>query len=179
MPQVRIYNPRRKKTVTREEAERRRAQAAYFLREVAEEPDWDLADEIESLSVEEYAARKGFQLSNPGSGEEVSHLKQEEFLEKVKDVVTQAVKETRSNPTNAQSATAPFARSAESPARLERAAERAARQAGRSAQRKLDKVLDEVDDALSALDKGREDEAADILDEVLEEYSEDEEDEES
>jgi hypothetical protein len=47
----------------------------------------------------------------------------------------------------------------------------------RTARRQRDKILAAVDDALSALDEGREDDAADILDDVLEEYSEDDEDE--
>ena len=94
-------------------------------------------------------------------------MKREEFLGKVKDVVTAAVKEARSSPN-----------SSKTPSLVARpvAATSVARPGERkeaSVERELDEVLDAVEDALTALDQGREDKAAEILDDVL--GSEDEE----
>jgi hypothetical protein len=94
-------------------------------------------------------------------------MKREEFLGKVKDVVTAAVKEARSSASKSNTPS-PVARAV--------TATRAARPGERgegSVERELDEVLDAVEDALSALDQGRKDEAAEILDDVL--GSEDEE----
>jgi DNA-binding ferritin-like protein len=115
---------------------------------------------------------KGLQLSNP-SGKGVVQLKQQEFLQQLKDTVVEAVKEARSNPNGTLSQ--PVAATPSVPAAPVIPTRK---QTERSARRQRDKILAAVDDALSALDEGREDAAADILDDVLEEYSEDDEDEE-
>lgn len=52
-----------KKDKTYDQAEAMQAKAVRFTRDVVGDPD--KADEIESLSVEEYADRKGLQLMNP------------------------------------------------------------------------------------------------------------------
>jgi hypothetical protein len=54
------------KTKTREQVEAMQAKAVRFLEDVA--GDSDKADEIEGLSVEEYAARKHITISNPKKG---------------------------------------------------------------------------------------------------------------
>lgn len=49
--------------------ERRQARAVAFVRDVVEDPA--LAAEIEALSVEEYAQRRGIPLQNPSGGKEI------------------------------------------------------------------------------------------------------------
>lgn len=56
-------NPHRKQK-TREQVEKMQAKAVKFLRDVVK--DSDKADEIGSMSVEDYAAKKKVTLSNPG-----------------------------------------------------------------------------------------------------------------
>jgi hypothetical protein len=88
-------------------------------------------------------------------------MKREEFLTKVKDVVTTAVKESRSNPNISpppSSAARPVAAMPVTPSGERRES---------SVERELDEVLGAVEDALRALDHGCEDEAAEILDDVL------------
>jgi hypothetical protein len=95
-------NPRRKKALSSEQVERRQAQAVRLLRDVTDDPD--RADEIEDLSVAEYAERKGFQLSNPRTRKGMNPMKQQEFVklkEQVKELelkLAEAVKQGRSNP---------------------------------------------------------------------------------
>jgi hypothetical protein len=121
--------------------------------------DPDLADELESLSVDEYAERKGLQLSNPiGSG--VIQLKQQEFLQQVKDTVKEAVKEARSNPgdTLAQPVSAALSvpTAPVTPTR---------RRTKRHSQR--DEILDALKDIQAALDEDDVDGAQSIIDDVL------------
>jgi hypothetical protein len=104
---VRIWNPypspRKNKTLTREQVEGRQEKAVRFAEDVLDDPD--LADELEGLTVEEYAERKGYRLSNP-TRKVVNTVKREEVVQKLKeelkpvlkDLVTEAVKEARPNP---------------------------------------------------------------------------------
>ena len=50
------------KEVTREQAERKKAQAAAFMERIGES---DRADEFRDMSIDEYAEHKGLRLSNP------------------------------------------------------------------------------------------------------------------
>jgi hypothetical protein len=51
------------KSVTREQAERKKTQAAAFMERIGED---DRADEFDEMSVEEYAEHRGFELvANP------------------------------------------------------------------------------------------------------------------
>ncbi len=50
------------KEITREQAERKKAQAVAFLDRIGES---DQADEFEEMDVEDYAEHKGFQIANP------------------------------------------------------------------------------------------------------------------
>jgi hypothetical protein len=97
MAKVRVWNPyrgenpRRKKALSSEQVERRQARAVRFLRDVTDDPD--LADEIEHLSVAEYAERKGFPLSNPLKKKEISPVKQQEVVRKLKEELRQEMKD--------------------------------------------------------------------------------------
>jgi len=50
------------KEITREQAERKKQQAAEFMERIGES---DRADEFDSMSVDEYAEHRGFRLTNP------------------------------------------------------------------------------------------------------------------
>jgi hypothetical protein len=50
------------KQVTREQAERKKAQAAAFMERIGES---DRADEFDDMSVDEYAEHRGLQIANP------------------------------------------------------------------------------------------------------------------
>ena len=50
------------KQVTPAQAERKKAQAAAFMERIGQP---DRADEFDSMSVEEYAERKGLRIANP------------------------------------------------------------------------------------------------------------------
>ena len=50
--------------ITREQAERKKVQAATFMERIGEP---DRAEEFEAMSVDDYAERKGLRLSNPAS----------------------------------------------------------------------------------------------------------------
>jgi hypothetical protein len=50
------------KEITREQAERKKAQAVAFLDRIGEP---DQADEFQEMDLEEYAEHKGFQIANP------------------------------------------------------------------------------------------------------------------
>ena len=60
------------KDVTREQAERKKAQAAAFMERIGEP---DRADEFDSMSVDEYAEHKGLRLTNPSRNCQRRHLK--------------------------------------------------------------------------------------------------------
>jgi len=50
------------KTVTREQAERKKTQAAAFMERIGES---DRADEFDDMSVDDYAEHRGLQIANP------------------------------------------------------------------------------------------------------------------
>ena len=194
MPTVRLVNPPRKKAVTREEAERRQAQAVQFTRDVVGDPA--LADEIESLTAEEYAARKGFQLVNPTNGEEVNDTmstqmtrtsqqpdvdaKLDRIIEQLRSISTAR----RANPTGEQSEDVgakldKIITLLEEP-RRDRAKNPSDDSQGLPsprAERRVKKLLAERDDiweslqeAQDALDEDQPDDAQEILDEILDRF---------
>jgi len=55
------------KQVTREQAERKKQQAAAFMERIGEP---DRADEFDGMSVEEYAEHRGLQIANPKRGKQ-------------------------------------------------------------------------------------------------------------
>jgi hypothetical protein len=83
MAVIRVWNPsnpRPQKKLTFQQVKKRQDRAVDFVDNIADEPD--LADEIEGLSVREYAARKGFQItdnSNPRR-KEVNYMAKREDL---------------------------------------------------------------------------------------------------
>jgi paraquat-inducible protein B len=188
-------NPGRKKPLTREEVERRQAQAVWFTRDVAGDPD--LADEIEGLSVEEYAERKGFPLANPrrkGVTEEMPTQTQQELGAKL-DRLSEAIEQLRE--TTAQRRSNPCAddvsvkldrigsaveelrrggRASNPPGIVEGpSSARALRRAAKlRAQR--EEILDALEEAQDALDECKYDEAQEILEQILEDYGDEEED---
>jgi len=50
------------KSVTREQAERKKTQAAAFMERIGEP---DRADEFDDMSIDEYAEHRGLQIANP------------------------------------------------------------------------------------------------------------------
>ena len=92
--------------------------------------------------------------------------KTQDVMDKLNEVLT-AVKERR-NPEGEAVPSAVF---------VPTAAALPVARTGRGAQRTLDRILDRVDDALAALDRGDEDEAADILDGLLDRFSDEDDDE--
>jgi hypothetical protein len=147
----RVENPRWKKPLTRGQVEKRQAKAVRFAADVLE--DSDLADDLEALSPQEYAGRKGLLMTNPTKKRKESSMRRDEMKNLVKEAVSEAIKHTRlANPEQAAAATVP-----------------------RETQTKSDKkkILDRVDDAAPALADGDEDETLDILNGLLDDYDED------
>ena len=86
-------SPRKKKALNREQVEKRQAKAVRFLRDVTDDPD--LAGEIEDLSVEEYAKRKSFELTDNPTRKRKGNktmIKKEDLQAAVRDGVTEALK---------------------------------------------------------------------------------------
>jgi hypothetical protein len=145
-------NPRQKKALSPEQVEKRQAKAVRFLRDVVDDPD--LADEIEDLSVREYAERKGLELINNPTQKrkELIPMKKDELKQAVKDGVIEGFKETRrSNPSGEQQV-APASTGKVKLTDRER------------------KILDAVDDAAAAFADDDGDEALDILNGLLNRY---------
>ena len=136
----------------REQISKHQDKAVQFLRDVADDPD--LADEIDDLSVEEYAQRKGFEVaSNPSKRRKGTPMK----AEQVKEWISEAAKgwsqrglrqNRRANP-NDQAAPPTVATRAKSD---------------------KDKIIDRVDDAAAALADGDDDETLDILNGLPDHY---------
>jgi hypothetical protein len=64
-PRLEVYFHQVPKTLTREKLQSRKDQAVRFTRDVVGDPD--RAAEIQDESLEDYAQRRGIQLSNPWS----------------------------------------------------------------------------------------------------------------
>src|SRR4029077_4705025 len=156
MARVLVYNPHdarnpgKKKTLTPEQVEKRQAKAVRFLRDVADDPD--LADEIEDLSVREYAERKGFELINNPIRKTEKPMKKEELKDAVRSGVIEAVKSIKDLRSNPEPATA-----AQSTPSVERAP------------KSRKEILDAVDDAAAAIADEDVDEALEILNGLLDE----------
>ncbi|HEV2177322.1 MAG TPA: hypothetical protein VGW33_08990 [Terriglobia bacterium] len=72
------------KSLTREQLERRQAQAVRFARDVRE--DDDLADEIEDETLEEYAERRRIKLLNPKRGGTMAVPTRRDLLERIEEL---------------------------------------------------------------------------------------------
>ena len=147
-------NPRQKKALTFDQAERRQAKAVRFLRNVTHVPD--LADEIENLSVRQYAERKGLQL-NPSRKTTKEKKVKSQDLDAIKGAISegfqQVAQKLRANPRKNQ-ATAVPSNSSAAP--------------GDGANDKTKKIMATIDNALTLLDDGDSDEAYNLLCDVLE-----------
>jgi hypothetical protein len=77
-----MRNPRSKKPLPYDKIEKRQAKAVSFARDFLQ--DDALGDELESLSVEEYADRRGIPIANPSRGE-VNTMPREKLEDVVSD----------------------------------------------------------------------------------------------
>lgn len=175
MAKVFLINPRRKKELTRDQVESRKDKAVRFLRDVADNDA--LADEIDGLSVEEYAKRKGFALTNPTKKEVKSAMNRNpteqsddvrgmfDTLGQKMDDLTKALKSQskgRSARTNSRNPNGEV--STPQPPEPPRRAMPQTRQDD------LDVVIDSLIDMQGLIDDGRDEEAQEILDGILSEY---------
>jgi hypothetical protein len=71
------------KTLTSEQVQSRKDKAVRFTRDVLGDPD--RADEIEDESLEDYAERRGFTITNPGKENRNMATKQE-LVEQVREL---------------------------------------------------------------------------------------------
>lgn len=193
---VRLVNPHQQKILTRTDVERRQAQAVQFTRNVV--GDSALADEIESLSLDDYAARKGFRLVNLQNGTEVNYnmatqtrTGQDAGLDARLDKLTEAVEQLRGSSTGRRPNPA-TQQPEDLGAKLDKLTEaieglRSGRMSNPSeslngpsssrAERRVRKLRSERDDILESLqevqdlmDEDQLDEAQDALDEILDRY---------
>ena len=72
------------KALTRQQLERRKAQAVRFTRDVLE--DDDRADEIEDESIEDYAEDRHIKLSNPKGARNMAVQTRRELLERIQEL---------------------------------------------------------------------------------------------
>ena len=75
------------KTLSRNQLERRKAQAVRFARDVRE--DDELADEIEDESLEEYAERRRIKLLNPKGARKMPVRTRRELLDRIAELEEQ------------------------------------------------------------------------------------------
>src|SRR5271167_1293807 len=72
------------KTLSRQQVERRKAQAVRFTRDVRE--DDDRADEIEDESLEDYAEGRHIKLANPKGGRKMPVLTRRELQNRITEL---------------------------------------------------------------------------------------------
>jgi|SRR5208283_5620720 len=72
------------KSLTRQQLERRKAQAVRFTRDVRE--DDDRADEIEDESLEDYAQDRRIKLANPKGGRKMPVLTRRELQDRIQEL---------------------------------------------------------------------------------------------
>jgi len=75
------------KSITRQDLERRKAQAERFARDVLD--DDDLASEIEGESLEEYAEHRRIALVNPKGARKMAVPTRSELLERIDELETE------------------------------------------------------------------------------------------
>jgi hypothetical protein len=77
------------KTVTREQAERKKSQAAAFMERIGED---DRADEFDDMSVDEYAEHRGLQIANPkGKGRKTTMAASGPSKAELQDTIDSAI----------------------------------------------------------------------------------------
>jgi hypothetical protein len=135
-----------------------------FLRDVTDDPD--RADEIEHLSVAEYAERKGFELSNPRMRKGNNPMNKQEFVklnERVKELELKlAEADKRSNPSVAVH---PVRKKAVSLCVF--------------GDEERDELVSAIAEIKEELEEGRSRSAQEIADGILDVYEEEEEDEDA
>ncbi len=147
---INLPNPRKRAALTVEEMERRQAQAVDFTRNVV--GDNDLANEIESLSVQEYAERRGIPLANPNQNKGNATMKtfvanpgktRAELLEELAQV-RQSVDQLQQQLNALNGAPSPNPRTNQAPSAADLLAEqiRALREEKKELEGKLDLILD-------------------------------------
>jgi len=72
------------KTLTRQQLEKRKAQAVRFTRDVLDDPD--RADEIEDESLEEYAEHRRIKLVNPKGARKMAVRTRRKLLERIEEL---------------------------------------------------------------------------------------------
>jgi hypothetical protein len=72
------------KSLTRQQLERRKAQAVRFTRDIRE--DDDRADEIEDESLEDYAQERHIKLSNPKGARKMAVQTRRELLDRISEL---------------------------------------------------------------------------------------------
>src|SRR5215472_14758058 len=179
MPTIRVWNPptpRPRKKLSYDQVKARQDRAVDFL-DNTHQPD--LADEIEGLSVREYAERKGYKLinnSNPRK-ERNSMAKREELnatLQRINDTLESLPGElskrmNRANPrlNSGMGRVNPDGGNGGS------GGQKAAATAAPKQSRDVDKILNRVDSAASFLADNDPDAALDALNDLLDDYDRD------
>jgi hypothetical protein len=174
MPEIVLINPRMGKVLSEDQVADRQEKAVRFAREVLGNDE--LADELEELTVEEYAERKGFQLNNPNrkgvrkmrNANSVSERRDEladrvDAIEKELDKIAKgAKKEPESTPLFNPRAARQNPRTARQNPRAESVEEELLTE--------RDEILESLQDARGAIRDGELDEAEEILDEILDSF---------
>ena len=169
-------NPRRPKELTRDEVAQRQDLAVAFTADVL--GDEELADELDGLTVDEYADRRGLRLKNPAKNQGGNHMakkqdivsKLDEQTSKLEELI-QTIKARRLNPP------APTAAPTAAPAPPTAMSARKASSDVDDDER--DDLVNTIAEIQEALDEGRVDRAQEIADGILDEYEEEDEEEES
>ena len=78
------------KQVTRDQAERKKAQAATLMERIGED---DRADEFDDMSVEEYAEHRGMQIANPKQRERKTAMATKNELQEQIDSIAEVLNE--------------------------------------------------------------------------------------
>lgn len=182
MSTVRLVNPMNPTSLTEEQAARRQAKAVDFTRNIVKDPA--LADEIESLTVEEYAQRKGFRLQNPSNDKkEAEEMATDQKLVQKIDELCESNRELAQTIRRSQGTS--IDRRASNPSRRlsnpngdddgarESLQSASAERRAKRASEHLDQALDAMQEAQEALDEGDSEAAQEILQDVLGEYDSD------
>jgi len=169
--QVRVFNPstaRPRKKLTYGQVKKRQDRAAEFLDSVADDPD--LSDEIEGLSVRQYAERKGFQITDNSTPrrKENSMVKRQDLnttLQQLNDAASQLT-----------TAAKRLGRANSNPGNGNGNGNGNGKAAKQQTSSDLDRVLNRVDTIGDLLADGDADGALDAVNDLLDDYDNDDND---
>ncbi len=164
-------NPRRPKELTRDEVAQRQDLAVAFTANVL--GDEELADELDGLTVDEYADRRGLQLTNPAKNQGVKRMAKKQDVVSKLDELIQTIKERRPNPPAPTASPTVAPATGAPPAAVMSARKKASSDAPDDDER--DDLVNTIAEIQEALDEGRVDRAQEIADDILDEYEEEEE----